>query len=98
MFSVHVLRTTYGCDDLYPICTKLRYMEPACIVWLYNACSYTVATSPGIILSFAVLHTEKLAFQCATLVSWEEGLEGDNVTVLCGDFWTFFFLFSVLVS
>ena len=25
-------------------------------------------------LSFAVLHTEKLAFQCATLLSWEEGL------------------------
>ena len=46
-------------------------------------CSYSVALSPGPILSFAVLHTEKLvlhtekqatekqAFQCATLQSWE---------------------------
>ena len=62
---------TYGRDDLYPICTKLHFMEPACIVWLYYAYSYTVALSPGTIPSFAVLHTEKLAFQCATLLSWK---------------------------
>ena len=54
---------TYKGDDLYPICSKLQCREPACI---YYTCSYTVAISPGIILSFAVLHTEKLAFQCAT--------------------------------
>ena len=35
-------------------------------------------------LSFALLHTEKLAFQCATLLCWEEGLG----ISLCGDFWT----------
>ena len=34
-----------------------------------------------------MLHTEKLAFQCATLLSWEEGLQGGkamNPAVLCG--------------
>jgi hypothetical protein len=24
-------------DDLYPICSKMEYGEPVCIVWLYNA-------------------------------------------------------------
>ena len=43
----------------------------ACIVCLYYACSYTVAFSPGVIPSFVLLHTEKLAFQCTTLLSWE---------------------------
>ena len=75
-------------------------MEPACIVWLYYACNYTVGISPSIIPSFAVLH-EKLAFQYAALLSWEDGLQGDkamNVAVLCGDFWiTFIFLLSVSV-
>ena len=78
---------TYVHDDLYPIRSKWQYREPACIVWLYYACSYTVAISPGTIPSFAVLHTEKLAFQYATLLSWE-----------CDDFRTFFFLHSVSVS
>ena len=66
----------------------------------HYACSNTLALSPGIIPSFAVLHTEKLAFQYATLLSWEEGLQGDkamNLAILCGDFWTFFFLLSVSV-
>ena len=49
----------------------LLYRAPAGIVWLYYACSYTVALSPGTIPSFAVLHT---AFQCATLLSWEHNL------------------------
>ena len=70
-------------------------MEPGCIVWLYNACSYTVALSPGTIPSFAVLHTEKLAFQCATLLSWEQG-QAMNLAVLWGDFRTIFFFFCLL--
>ena len=37
----------------------------ACIAWLY-----TVALSPGLILSFAVLHIENFVFQCATLQNW----------------------------
>lgn len=44
---------------------------PACLVWLYYAPSYTVALFPGPIPSFAVMSTEKLAFQYATLQSWE---------------------------
>ena len=45
---------------------QIAIREPACIVWLYYAYSCTVALSPGIIPSSAVLHTENLAFQCAT--------------------------------
>ena len=41
------------------------------IVWLYYASSYTIALSSGTIPSFAVLHIEKLAFQCAILLSWD---------------------------
>ena len=54
---------TYGRDDHYPICSKLKYREPGCIMHM--------ALFTGAILSFAVLHTEKFAFQCATLPSWE---------------------------
>ena len=47
---------------------QIAIREPACIVWLYYAYIYscTVVLSPGIIPSSAVLHTENLAFQCAT--------------------------------
>ena len=51
------------------------------------ACSYTVTISPATIPSFAVLPTEELAFQCATLLNWEWGLQRDkamNLAVLCG--------------
>ena len=64
--------------------------KPACIVWLYYVCSYTVALSPGIISSFAVLHTEKLAFQCVTLLSREEGLQGDKAMNLAVRYGTWF--------
>ena len=51
-----------------------------------------VFLSPGIIPSFALV---------ATLLSWGIGpAEGDkamNLAVLCGDFWTNFFLLSVSV-
>ena len=60
----------------------------------------TLVVSQGIIPSFAVLHTEKLAFQYATLLSWECGLQGDkamNLPILCGDFRTILFLLSVSV-
>ena len=59
-----------------------------CIVWLYYACSYTVALSSGLIPSFAVLHIEKLAFQCATLLNWS------NLSVLCHNNFFFFFFFE----
>jgi hypothetical protein len=42
MFSTHALREGWGYarahkrDDLYPLFSKLEYVEPACIVWLYN--------------------------------------------------------------
>ena len=49
-----------------------------------------VALSPGVIHSLVVLHTEKLAFQCATLLIGS-GDEAMNLALLCGDFWTFFF-------
>ena len=54
------------------------------------ACSYTVALFPGIIPNFVVLSTEKLAFQCATLLSRERGLgiQIMNLAVLCGDLQT----------
>ena len=54
-----------------------------------------IATIP----SFAVLHTEKLAIQCATLLGivWARGDKAMNVAVLCGVFWTIFFLLSMLV-
>ena len=48
---------THKRDNLYPICSKLLCRVPASIVWLYYACSYTVALFPGI-PSFALLHTE----------------------------------------
>ena len=48
-----------------------------------------VALYLGTIPSFAVLHTEKLAFQCATLLSWEWD-RAMNLAVLC-DFQTIFF-------
>ena len=70
-------RGTYERDNLYPICSKLQYRKPG----------MHVALSPGIILSFAVLNTEKLAFQCATLL-WVKAM---NLAVLCGDFRTIFF-------
>ena len=67
------------------------YLDQVCIVWLYYVRSYTVgALSAGIIPSFAVLHTEKLAFQCATLLNWESGL-AMNLAVVCGDFRAIFF-------
>ena len=99
---VHVYMCTCVHNGLYPICSKLLYRLPACTMWLYYACSYTVAISSGRIpslanhvprpshvfqcfhmkhwkaweglatrLSLAVLYTEKLAFQCTTLLSWE---------------------------
>ena len=33
---------THYSDDLYPICSKLEYKLPACIVWLYCASSSTM--------------------------------------------------------
>ena len=54
-------------DDLYPICSI------GSLVALYGSTMH-VALSPGTIHSFVVLHNEKLAFQCATLLSWEQGL------------------------
>ena len=42
MFSTHALHEwvcTYVRDDL---CSNQQYRMPACIVWLYYACSYTV--------------------------------------------------------
>ena len=57
---------TYERDDLYPICSKLLDRVPACIVWLYYACSYTVGISSGRIPSFAVLHTEDCFSVCST--------------------------------
>ena len=44
---------TYKHDNHYPICSKLQYREPVCIVWFYSAHSYTV-------LSFSVCSTAKL--------------------------------------
>ena len=48
--------------------------------------------------SLAVLKTEKLAFQCATLLILEYGLgiRLMNLAVLCGDFWTIFFVVFML--
>ena len=46
--------------NVKPLLDLSQYRGPPCIVWLYYAHSYTVALSPGIIPSFAVLHTEKL--------------------------------------
>ena len=43
---------------------------------------YTVTLSPGIIPSLAVLHTEKLAFQCATLLGPAEGDKAMNLAAL----------------
>ena len=56
-------------DDHYPINSKLHYVS-ASIVWSYYACCGHI---PGPIHSYAVLYTEKLAFQCITLqsYSWE---------------------------
>ena len=52
-----------------------------------------VALSPGIVRSFAVLHTEMLAFQEPKLDD-----KAMNVAVLCGDFLTiFFFLLGLWV-
>ena len=64
---------TYKRDNVYPISSIVQYREPGCIMWLYYACNYTVAISPGLIPSFAVLQTEKQVFQCAALQSWAEG-------------------------
>ena len=50
-------------DDHYPIYSKLHYGLSVSILWPYYACSYTVAIFPGPIHSFAVIYTEKLAFQ-----------------------------------
>ena len=60
-------------DDLYPISSKLQYMVPG-IVWLYYACSYTVALSPGMIPSFAVksLLFSVLSFFCLVCRSLEK--------------------------
>ena len=70
-------------------------------LWLYPVCSYTVALSPVIITSLAVLHTEKLVFQCAKLGIGPAGLGRQgymNLALLCGDFRTIiFFLLSVSV-
>ena len=65
---------TYERDDLYLICSKLRYYYSRELS-LLALCGSTmhattlVALSPGLVSSFAVLHTEKLAFQSATLLS-----------------------------
>ena len=74
---------THECDDLYP-------REPPCIVWLYYTCSYTVALSPSIIPSFAVLHTEKFSV-CNTAKL--EIVLGDilNLAALHGDIRVIFF-------
>ena len=56
-----------------------------------------VASSLGAIPSFAVMHTEKQTFQCAILLSWEQGL-GIRLAVLCGDFQTILFLLIVCRS
>ena len=68
MFPPHTLRERAGPHihiNIFPVCSKLQYMEPS------SSCGSTVhvALSLGAIPSFAVLHTEKLAFQCATLLS-----------------------------
>ena len=78
MFSAHALREWVWPHSHIYLTTFTRFAQnwnrvPACIVWLFYACSYTVALSPGIIPIFAVLHTEKLAFQWATLLSWVRG-------------------------
>ena len=80
-----VATRTYECDELYSICSKLQYSNA-----LYGSTMH-VALSPGAIPRFAELHTEKLAFQCVALLSWEEGPQAMNLGVLCGDFRTIFF-------
>ena len=81
MFSAHALR-----EWVWPLAhinvttfTRSAQKVPACIVWLYYACSYTVAFSPSVInSSFAVLHTEKCTHsvhQCT--------LELDSVDLVC---------------
>ena len=57
------------------------------LVTLYGSTMHL--TIPRRNSSFAALHTEKLAFQCATLLSWEQSLAIRllvNLAVLCGDF------------
>ena len=49
---VGVVTRTYERDYLYPICSKLQYRMPDCILW------HTIALFLGIIPSFTVLHTE----------------------------------------
>ena len=56
----------YERDDHYPICSNYTGVLLT-VCGLHYACSYTVAIFPGPIHSFAVLYTEKLAFQCDTL-------------------------------
>ena len=45
--------------------TPTRYVQDREYPSYMGACNYTVATSPGVILSLAVLHTEEQAFLCA---------------------------------
>ena len=70
----------------YPICSKLQYMEPTCIVCLYY-CSYTVAISPGTIPALQCCTVKSLLFS----VQHCKGLTRLNQAV------DFFFLLSVSV-
>ena len=63
------------------------------LVALYGSAMH-VALSPGTVLSFAVLHTKKLAFQCAMLGIGSAD-KAMNLPVLCGDFQAIFFSVSV---
>ena len=58
MYYVSVCGHTQ-CVDL---CSKQQYRQHTFIMWLYYACSYIAALSPGLILSLAVVHTEKHSF------------------------------------
>ena len=63
MFSAHALREGCGYerDDLYPLCSKLKFGLPSCVVWLYYASSSTtcmVVSKQFFLLSLgSLLHT-----------------------------------------
>ena len=60
----------YEGDDLYPICSNSNNVGSLlCMALICMYSNYPVALSPGIILSLAVLHMERLAFpSCNTSV------------------------------
>ena len=87
MFSAHALREWAWPHAHMNVTTSTQFAQNCNIgslVVLYDSTVH-VALYPGTIPCFAVLHTEKLAFQCVTLLSW------DKVAVQCGDFRIIFF-------